>query len=107
MRKREDTAEGCRELALDDRARAADVVGSEHMRRTLERSAGCGSRGRSCSSGSRRTSARGPRIRRSNNSGRSKGKAMAKGQIRSNKEARKPKAKGAKKGNASNPSRKP
>jgi len=39
MRKREDTAEGCRELALDDRARAADVVGSEHMRRTLERSA--------------------------------------------------------------------
>ena len=39
MRKREDTAEGCRELALDDRARAADVVGSEHMRGTLERSA--------------------------------------------------------------------
>lgn len=39
MRKREDTAEGCRELALDDQARAADVVGSDHMRRTLERSA--------------------------------------------------------------------
>ncbi len=31
---------------------------------------------------------------------------MAKGQIRSNKEARKPKSKGAKKTNASNPSRK-
>ena len=39
MRKREDTAEGCRELAEGDRARAADVVGSEHMRNTLERSA--------------------------------------------------------------------
>jgi hypothetical protein len=32
---------------------------------------------------------------------------MAKGQIRSNKEARKPKAKGPKKGNASNPSNRP
>ena len=31
---------------------------------------------------------------------------MAKGQMRSNKEARKPKAKAAKKGSASNPSRK-
>jgi hypothetical protein len=39
MRKREDTAEGCRELAEGDRARAADVVGSDHMRHTLERSA--------------------------------------------------------------------
>ena len=39
MRKREDTAEGCRALALDDRARAADVVGSAHMRSTFERSA--------------------------------------------------------------------
>ena len=39
MRKREDTAEGCRELAEDDLARAADVVGSEHMRHTLECSA--------------------------------------------------------------------
>ena len=39
MRKREDTAEGCRELAEGDLARAADVVGSEHMRHTLERSA--------------------------------------------------------------------
>ena len=39
MKKREDTAEGCRELALDDRARAADAVGSQHMRDTLERSA--------------------------------------------------------------------
>jgi hypothetical protein len=32
---------------------------------------------------------------------------MAKGQVRSNKEPRKPKAKGPKKGNASNPSKKP
>lgn len=32
---------------------------------------------------------------------------MAKGQIRSNKELRKPKAKAPKKGNASNPSRQP
>jgi hypothetical protein len=39
VRKREDTADGCRELAFDDRARAADVVGSDHMRNTLERSA--------------------------------------------------------------------
>jgi len=38
VRKREDTAEGCRELATDDRARAADV-GSGHMRNTFERSA--------------------------------------------------------------------
>ena len=38
VRKREDTAEGCREMALDDRARAADVV-SDHMRNRLERSA--------------------------------------------------------------------
>jgi len=38
VRKREDTAEGCREMALDDRARAADV-GSDHMRDRLERSA--------------------------------------------------------------------
>lgn len=38
VRKREDTAEGCRELALDDRARAAEVD-SDHMRDTLERSA--------------------------------------------------------------------
>ena len=38
MRKREDTAEGCRELALDDRARAADI-GSDHMRIRLEHSA--------------------------------------------------------------------
>lgn len=38
MRKREDTAEGCRGLALDDRARAADA-GGDHMRSTLERSA--------------------------------------------------------------------
>lgn len=38
VRKREDTAEGCRELALDDRARAADVE-SDHMRDSLERSA--------------------------------------------------------------------
>ena len=38
MRKREDTADGCRALALDDQARAADA-GSAHMRSTLERSA--------------------------------------------------------------------
>lgn len=38
MRKREDTAEGCRELSLDDRARAADA-GSDHMRARLEGSA--------------------------------------------------------------------
>ena len=38
VRKREDTAEGCRAMALDDRARAADI-GSSHMRSTLERSA--------------------------------------------------------------------
>jgi hypothetical protein len=38
VRKREDTAEGCREMATDDRARAADVV-SDHMRHRLERSA--------------------------------------------------------------------
>jgi len=38
VRKREDTAEGCRELALDDRARAADV-GTDHMRDRLESSA--------------------------------------------------------------------
>jgi hypothetical protein len=39
VRKREDTAEGCRELAEGDRARAADAGGSGHMRDTLERSA--------------------------------------------------------------------
>jgi hypothetical protein len=38
VRKREDTAEGCRSLALDDKARAADV-GSDHMRTRLEHSA--------------------------------------------------------------------
>ena len=38
MRKREDTAEGCFELARDDEVRAADNV-NPHMRRTLERSA--------------------------------------------------------------------
>jgi len=38
MRKRENTAEGCRELALGDQSRAADA-GSEHMRKALERSA--------------------------------------------------------------------
>ena len=38
VRKREDTAEGCRAMALDDRARAADI-GSSHMRSTFERSA--------------------------------------------------------------------
>jgi hypothetical protein len=37
-RKREDTAEGCRELAQDDQARAA-AVGSDHMRDVLQRSA--------------------------------------------------------------------
>ena len=37
-RKREDTAEGCRALALGDRMRAADAQGG-HMRAVLERSA--------------------------------------------------------------------
>jgi hypothetical protein len=38
LRKREDTAEGCFDLARDDEARAADIA-NPHMRRTLERSA--------------------------------------------------------------------
>ena len=37
-KRREDTSEGCRGLANDDRLRAA-VADSSHMRRTLERSA--------------------------------------------------------------------
>jgi hypothetical protein len=37
-RKREDTAEGCRALAREDRARAA-AADSDHMRDSLERSA--------------------------------------------------------------------
>jgi hypothetical protein len=37
-RRREDTAEGCRELAHDDEERAA-AVPNAHMRATLERSA--------------------------------------------------------------------
>jgi hypothetical protein len=37
-RKREDTAEGCRELAQDDEVRAAAAL-SSHMREVLERSA--------------------------------------------------------------------
>lgn len=38
VRKREDTAEGCRELAQDDQVRAAAAV-SGHMRHVLQRSA--------------------------------------------------------------------
>lgn len=38
IKKREDTAEGCRGLAKDDQLRAA-AADSSHMRRTLERSA--------------------------------------------------------------------
>lgn len=37
-RKTEDTAEGCRSLAQNDRARAAQMV-NPHMRASLERSA--------------------------------------------------------------------
>jgi hypothetical protein len=36
--KREDTAEGCRQLAQDDRSRATEVC-SQHMRHCLQRSA--------------------------------------------------------------------
>lgn len=37
-RKREDSADGCRELELEDRERAA-AMGNPHMRATFERSA--------------------------------------------------------------------
>jgi len=103
-RKAEDSADGCRALERDDRKRAA-ASSSEHMRAVLERSADAWSeRARLLDRLEKDFNA--PMLQDSRDAEAGRPKIMAKGQKRSNKEVRKPKAKVPKKTNASQLSKK-